>query len=144
MSQRNGQEWRNAEYLIDILGNYPRKVKVKVNNGTGDQNRIARFDQLIGKWVSVGFDIDAHEYQGRWFNELTSWGIREYAPTRVPEITQPVTSPEAGTAAMGAETQGFDNGPVPSSPVYAPNAEGEKTAAESPEPTNEGGDGLPF
>ena len=123
VSQRNGQEWRNAEYLIDIPGNYPRKVKVKVNNGTGDQHRIARFDQLIGKWVSVGFDIDAHEYQGRWFNELTSWGIREYAPTRVPEITQPVTSPESGTAAMAAE-------PAP--------------AAESPEPTNEGGDGLPF
>ena len=122
-SQRNGQEWRNAEYLIDIPGNYPRKVKIKVANGTGGQERIARFDQLIGKWVVVSFDIDAHEYQGRWYNELTAWGAREYVPTRVPEITQPVTTPEAGTAAMAAE-------PAP--------------AAESPEPTNEGGDGLPF
>lgn len=82
-SQRTGTEWRNAEYLIDIPGSRPRKVKIKVNNGTGEQNRIARFDSFLGKNVDVSFDIDAHEYQGRWFNELIAWGIMEYVPEQV-------------------------------------------------------------
>ena len=83
VSPRTGAEWKNAEYLIDIPGDRKRKVKIKVNDGTGDQHRIARFDTFLGKYVDVSFDIDAHEYQGRWFNELTAWGIMEYAPTQV-------------------------------------------------------------
>jgi hypothetical protein len=40
--------------------------------------RLARFDTLVGKMVTVSFDIDAHEYQGRWYNELNAWGVVEY------------------------------------------------------------------
>ena len=39
---------------------------------------IARFDSLVGKTVTVSFDIDAREYEGRWFNEINAWGILEY------------------------------------------------------------------
>ena len=102
MSQRNGQEWRNAEYLIDILGNYPRKVKVKVNNGTGDQNRIARFDQLIGKWVSVGFDIDAHEYQGRWFNTIRAFRVDRNIQNAAPAAEMPGAPAPAAAPAFNA------------------------------------------
>jgi hypothetical protein len=30
--------------------------------------------------VTVSFDIDAHEFEGRWFNEIGAWGVMEYAP----------------------------------------------------------------
>jgi hypothetical protein len=29
----------------------------------------------------VSFDIDANEYQGRWYNTLGAWGILEYINT---------------------------------------------------------------
>jgi type IV secretory pathway VirB9-like protein len=28
--------------------------------------------------VTVSFDIDANEYEGRWFNKINAWGIMEY------------------------------------------------------------------
>ena len=78
VSPRNGNSWRVAEFLVEIPGNYPRHINFSVRDG--QQQRIARFEQLIGKTVTVSFDIDAHEYQDKWFNEIGAWGIMEYVP----------------------------------------------------------------
>ena len=76
VSQRNGQPWKIAEYLVEIPGQYPRHIAFRVSDG--QVGRIARFDSLIGKTVTVSFDIDAREYEGRWYNEINAWGILEY------------------------------------------------------------------
>lgn len=76
VSKRNGNPWKIAEYLVEVPGQYPRRTCFKVSDGT--VGRIARFDGLVGKMVTVSFDVDAHEVDGRWFNEVTAWGIMEY------------------------------------------------------------------
>jgi hypothetical protein len=76
VSKSNGNPWKIAEYLVETPGQYPRKVNFKVSDG--QQGRIARFDSLIGKTVTVSFDIDAREYEGRWYNEINAWGVMEY------------------------------------------------------------------
>ena len=76
VSSKNGQPWKTAEFLLEIPGNYVRHIKLDVRDGQA--GRIDRFDSMIGKTVKVSFDIDAHEYQGRWYNEIVTWGIMEY------------------------------------------------------------------
>ena len=76
VSKSNGNPWKIAEYLVEIPGQYPRHIAFRVSDG--QVGRIARFDSLIGKTVTVSFDIDAREYEGRWFNEINAWGILEY------------------------------------------------------------------
>lgn len=76
VSSRNGNPWKSAEYLVEVPGQYTRHINFSILDG--QVGRIARFESLIGKMVTVSFDIDAHEYQGRWFNELNAWGILEY------------------------------------------------------------------
>ena len=73
VSSRNGMPWKIAEYLIEIPGQFPRHINFRVTDG--QVGRLARFDSLVGKTVTVSFDIDAHEYQGRWFNEIEAWDI---------------------------------------------------------------------
>ena len=76
VSKQNGNPWKIAEYLVEIPGQYPRHIAFRVSDG--QVGRIARFDSLVGKMVTVSFDIDAHEHEGRWFNEIGAWGILEY------------------------------------------------------------------
>ena len=76
VSQRNGQPWKIAEYLVEIPGQYPRHIVFRVSDG--QVGRIARFESLVGKTVTVSFDIDAREHEGRWYNEINAWGILEY------------------------------------------------------------------
>jgi len=71
---------------------------------------------LIGKTVAVSFDIDAHEHEGRWFNEINAWGVMEYVAGR--KITQTKFTPEpqqdGGTgAAPSAAAPTTGNSPSP-------------------------------
>ena len=96
VSSRNGNPWKIGEYLVEIPGNYPRHISFSVKDG--QVGRLARFDSLIGKTVTVSFDIDAHEHEGRWFNEINAWGIMEYINT-----TQRAANMAAAQAANGQQ-----------------------------------------
>lgn len=77
ISQSNGQAWKSAEYLIEMPSmNNPKHMVVSVMDGL--DGRIARFDAMLGKTAKVRFDIDAREYQGRWYNDVRGYGVSEY------------------------------------------------------------------
>ena len=102
VSQRNGQPWKIAEYLLEIPGQYPRHICFRVSDG--QVGRIARFDSLVGKTVTVSFDIDAHEHEGRWFNEIGAWGVMEYI-NQTQRAANMVAAQNAGTQAQQPETK---------------------------------------
>lgn len=122
VSSRNGNPWKIGEYLLEVPGQYPRHVVFRVSDG--QVGRMARFDSLVTKMVTVSFDIDAHEYEGRWFNEITAWGIMEYITqdtrqaniaaaqgqrqaAQASNIQQPDNYPQQqNNAATGSENQG--------------------------------------
>lgn len=106
VSQRNGQPWKIAEYLVEIPGQYPRHINFRVSDG--NVGRLARFDSLVGKMVTVSFDIDAHEHEGKWYNEVNAWGVMEYIDqtTRQANIEAAKAQQQAPAA---AEPQKTDN-----------------------------------
>ena len=106
VSQRNGQPWKIAEYLVEIPGQYPRHIAFRVSDG--QVGRIARFDSLVGKTVTVSFDIDAHEHEGRWFNEINAWGILEYIDS-TRRAANMVAAQNAQSPAPEAKEGGKDN-----------------------------------
>ena len=108
VSKSNGNPWKIAEYLVEIPGQYPRHIAFRVSDG--QVGRIARFDSLVGKTVTVSFDIDAHEHEGRWFNEIGAWGILEYIDS-TRRAANMVAAQNASTQSPQPETKegGKDN-----------------------------------
>ena len=51
---------------------YPKRMVFEVFG----EDRIRSFNIQNGQDVVVSFEIDAHEYQGRWFNEVRAWNVR--------------------------------------------------------------------
>lgn len=45
----------------------------------------------MGETLTVSFDIDAHEYNGRWFNDISAWKVERNAvtPGSVPPLDIP-------------------------------------------------------
>lgn len=68
-SQRG--EWRSQTYVIETQEQYPKKMAFDVFGG----DRIANFGIHLGDVINVSFDIDAHEYQGRYFNQIRAWNV---------------------------------------------------------------------
>ena len=70
---QNGH-WKIASYLLETVEMYPKRMVVDVSDG--QTARVAQWDGMIGKNVVIQFDIDAREWQGRWFNSLRAWAIK--------------------------------------------------------------------
>ena len=65
-------EWKTQEFVIETVDSqYPRKLVFTVFGA----DRLARFNIQIGQTVLVAFDIDAHEWNGRWFNDIRAYNV---------------------------------------------------------------------
>ena len=92
VSARTGNSWMSQDYVIEVPGQYPKRCVFRVFG----EDRIKQFNIQMNEDITVSFDIDAHEYNGRWFNEIRAYNIqRGVAP--VPSAA-PVASPAAQPA----------------------------------------------
>ena len=64
-------EWKSQTYVIETQEQYPKKMAFDVFGA----DRIANFGIQLGEVINVSFDIDAHEYQGRYFNQIRAWNV---------------------------------------------------------------------
>ncbi len=73
VSQKSGKEWMTQDYLLEVpsMGQYTKKMTFNV---FGAEN-IRNFNIQKGEEVIVQFDIDAREYNGRWYNEVRAYNI---------------------------------------------------------------------
>ena len=88
VSARTGNPWMSQEYVIEVPGQYPRKCVFRIFG----EDRIKQFNIQNGEDVTIQFDIDAHEYNGRWFNEIRAYNV---VRGQVPPVAgaAPVASP---------------------------------------------------
>ena len=92
VSSRTGNSWMSQEYVIEVPGQYPRKCMFRIFG----EDRIKQFNIQNGEDVTVSFDIDAHEYNGRWFNEIRAYNVvRGTAPVAGAPQTTPVPPQQA-------------------------------------------------
>ena len=75
-----GQSWMNQQYVLEVPGMYPRKMVFEVFG----EDRIKTFNIQEGQEVTVSFEIDAHQYQDRWFNEIRAWDVRPTGQQQAP------------------------------------------------------------
>ena len=92
VSQRTGNSWMSQDYVIEVPGQYPRKCVFRVFG----EDRIKQFNIQMGEDVTVSFDIDAHEFNGRWFNDVRAYSVvRGAAPVAAPAQGAPFASQAA-------------------------------------------------
>jgi hypothetical protein len=98
VSSRTGNPWMSQEYVIEVPGQYPRKCVFRIFG----EDRIKQFNIQNGEDVTVSFDIDAHEYNGRWFNEIRAYNVTRgaVAPAAAPQAAPQATpfSPQSAEA----------------------------------------------
>lgn len=102
VSQR-GTEWKVQEFVIETHEQYPKKMVFEVFGA----DRLSRFNIQIGQEVLVAFDIDAREWNGRWFNSIRAYDVRPYDASQMPQPAAqpaPMAQPVPAAAPEGAST----------------------------------------
>lgn len=84
VSQKDSKSWMTQEYVIETLEQYPKRC---VFNVFGEE-KIKEYNLQVGSEVTVKFDINAREYNGRWYNDVRAWKVEpaqaEQAPAQAP------------------------------------------------------------
>ena len=73
---KTGNEWKVQEYVIETHDQYPKKMCFDVFGA----DKIAQFNIQVGEELNVSFDIDAREWNGRWFNSIRAWKVERVMP----------------------------------------------------------------
>lgn len=111
-------EWKAQTFVIETQDQYPRKMAFDVFGA----DRLAQFAINVGDNLRVSFDIDAHEYNGRWFNNIRAFDVRQVDPAQYASAPVPSAAP-FGAPSEAPAPQASADAPFPPAPA----AEGEST-----------------
>lgn len=92
--------WKAQDFVLETHDAYPKKMVFSV----WGEERLQKFNIQEGQEVMVSFDIDAREYQGRWYNTIRAYDVRlvDVSAQPVPPVA-PVTTPAAAPVAENAQ-----------------------------------------
>ena len=132
VSARTGNPWMTQEYVIEVPGQFPRKMMFNVFG----EDRIKQFNIQAGEEITVQFDIDAREFNGRWYNDIRAFNVFRGAPAQAVPAATSFGAPGQPADAPFPPTQPAAPAAQPASP-FAPAPAQEAQAGEST-------DDLPF
>ena len=84
VSKASGNPWKKREYVLETAETYPKKVHFDFFGERADQYPLS-----VGDDITLSFDIERREYQGRWYTSIRGWkaekaGAAQTAPVDVP------------------------------------------------------------
>ena len=70
-TSKNGKEWTKQDFILEVEGQYTRHI-LFTRMGA---DKIEKYPTINGQHVKVSFDIDAREYNGKWYNSVTAFKV---------------------------------------------------------------------
>ena len=103
VSKTSGKEWKLQAYVLETQEQYPKKVHFEVFG----EDRIKANPCQLDDVVTVSFDIESREFNGRWYTSIRAWKIQQGvateevapAPAVVPTVA---AAPQANIATFDA------------------------------------------
>ena len=72
VAKASGNPWKIQEYVLETIGEqYPKKMMFSIFG----EDKIQQAAINIGDEVVVSFDINAREFNGRWYNDIRAWRV---------------------------------------------------------------------
>lgn len=102
-----GNNWSKQEYVLETQEAYPKKICF-----TFFGDRANQYPLEENEIVKVSFDIDSHEYNGRWFTSINAWKAEKVDASQM----QQAAVPQATMAAQQPTMVGVP-GTVPPPPA---------------------------
>lgn len=105
-SKNDGKNFVIQDFVIENNETqFPRKMTFSVFG----EDRIKEMNIQMGELLTVKFDIDAREFNGRWFNDVRAWRVERTAPQQYiqqpqqyiqqpQQLAQQIPAPTAPTA----------------------------------------------
>ena len=104
VSQSTGNAWMCQDYVLETQETYPKKCCFNVFGA----EKIKDMNIQLGETLTVSLEINASEYQGKWYNQVRAWKVERMAQAQQAAVVpqgcqviyqnQPSRSPQGGTS----------------------------------------------
>lgn len=98
-TSKAGNAWSKQEYVLETIENFPKKIFFDF---FGD--RANQYPLQVGDTITLSFDIESREYNGRWYTSIRGWKAEK-------------EDAQAATAPMGAPIAETVPNAVPAPPM---------------------------
>ncbi len=111
VAKNSGNPWQSQSYVLETQEQFPKRVCFEVFGEQRIKDNPCQLDDI----VTVSFDIESRELNGRWYTSIRAWRIQQgivdpnapaAAPVAAPTGEAPVSQPEA--APVEPVVQPFD------------------------------------
>jgi hypothetical protein len=98
VSKTTGNTWKTQDYVIETHEQFPHRMCFNVFG----EDKIAQMNIQVGDELTVYFDVNAREYQGRWFNDIRAWKVERVVPGVAPAGDPTPFPPQAAAPSQQA------------------------------------------
>ena len=88
-TSKSGNAWVTQEYVIETAEQYPKKCCFSLFG----EEKIAACNIQIGETITAHIDIDARQWESRWFNSISAWKIERASDTGAQAQEAPQQAP---------------------------------------------------
>ena len=109
-------------FVLETIEQYPKKIPFEVFG----EDRIKQFNLQMGETVTIHFDVDGREWNGRWFAKVSCYNVTRagQAPANAQNTQQPA---QAVPVAQPAQQQPVQQQVFTPSPQPQPQGGGDNT-----------------
>ena len=100
-----GNAWKKQEYVLETHDQYPKKICFQIFGA----DRIAQAAIQPGEELTISFDIDSREWQGRWFTSINAWKVERAVVSANPASAAGITPEQVMPSAPAAPDFGPAN-----------------------------------
>lgn len=109
-TSKSGNAWKKREYVLETMETYPKKVFFNFFGDRADQYPLS-----VGEEVTISFDINSREFNGRWYTDISAWKAEKGGATQ-PQNTQIIGQNQVQTPQHEMPTGGYNVEPTQTSP----------------------------
>ncbi len=107
---KTGNPWKVQSYVLETQEQYPKKVCFEIFGEDRIKNNPCKIDDI----VTVSFDIESREFNGRWYTSIRAWRVAQGITTaqqpvaNTPQPAAPISNTQTFDAAAGTMDDGTD------------------------------------
>jgi len=102
-TSKAGNPWNKQEYVLETLDSYPKKVHFDFFG-----ERASQYPLEVGDIITLSFDIESREYNGRWYTSIRGWKAEKDNGTAAPAATPgAAAAPATGAAPVPPDANSF-------------------------------------
>lgn len=100
-SKTSGKPWQLQSYILETQEQYPRKICFEIFGEQRIKDNPCEIDEL----VTVSFDLESREFNGRWYTSVRAWKVQQ----GIADGAAAAAAPAAAAAAQPAQPMAATN-----------------------------------